>query len=87
LPAGCGFWAMPGGVGVEVAVGRDTPGLRGAVERSLADHGVPVRELRLVDDRSQLRHPLPLRCDRREASFRPIGPIIADNDGVLKARG
>jgi hypothetical protein len=30
---------------------------------------VPVRELRLVEDRSQLQHPMPLRGDLREQAF------------------
>jgi phenylacetate-CoA ligase len=69
LPARCGFWAVPGGVVVEVAVERDTPHIRHTIERSLEKHGVPVRELRLVEEASKLRRPLPLRCDLRELSF------------------
>ncbi|MGH2559889.1 MAG: phenylacetate--CoA ligase family protein [Thermomicrobiales bacterium] len=69
LPARCGFWAVPGGVAVEVAVGDDGPLARGLIERSLGEQGVPVRDLRLVTDPAELRHPLPMRCDLREASF------------------
>jgi phenylacetate-CoA ligase len=69
LPARCGFWAVPGGVAVEVAVERDEPHIRRAIEQSLEEHGVPVRELRLVTDPSELQRPLPLRCDLRELSF------------------
>jgi phenylacetate-CoA ligase len=69
LPARCGFWAVPGGVAVEVAVEHDTPHIRRTIERSLEDHGVPVRELCLVEAASKLRRPLPLRCDLRELSF------------------
>ena len=69
LPARCGFWAVRGGVAVEAVVERDTPDVRRAVERSLAERGMPMRELRLVTDCGQLQHPLPLRCDLRELSF------------------
>jgi hypothetical protein len=71
LPARCGFWAAPGGVAVEVVAQPDAPGLRRAIERSLEERGVPLQELHLVDDRSRLRRPLPLRCDLREAVFHP----------------
>jgi phenylacetate-CoA ligase len=69
LPARCGFWAVPGGVAVEVVVPRPTPDARRAIELALEARGVPVRELHLLDDHRQLRQPLPLRCDLREASF------------------
>ena len=71
LPVRCGFWAVPGGVAVETLVEHDTPEVRRTVERSLQEHGVPVRELHLVEDASLLQHPLPLRCDLHEASFSP----------------
>jgi phenylacetate-coenzyme A ligase PaaK-like adenylate-forming protein len=35
LPARCGFWAVPGGVAVEVLVDRDAPPVRRAVEHAL----------------------------------------------------
>jgi phenylacetate-CoA ligase len=73
LPARCGFWAVPGGVAVEVRVRSATPAVHRAVEHSLEDHGVSVRELRLVEDPRELRHPLPFRCDLKEASFGPSG--------------
>ena len=71
LPARCGFWAVPGGVSVEVV----TRGGEGAVARrvigeQLEAHRVPVRELYLREHAGQLRRPLPLRCDLRETSFR-----------------
>jgi phenylacetate-coenzyme A ligase PaaK-like adenylate-forming protein len=69
LPARCGFRAVPGGVAVEVAVRDDGPTARRSIERSLGEHGVPIRDLRLVTDPAQLRNPLPMRCDLREASF------------------
>jgi phenylacetate-coenzyme A ligase PaaK-like adenylate-forming protein len=69
LPARCGFWAVPGGVAVEVLVRQDTPGARREIERRLEDRGVPVRALHLAEERGRLRCPLPLRGDLREASF------------------
>ena len=35
----------------------------------LEERGVPVRELCLLEDRSQLQHPMPLRGDLREQAF------------------
>jgi phenylacetate-CoA ligase len=69
LPARCGFWSVPGGVAVEVVVEHVTLDVRKAVERSLVERGIPVRELHLVTDRDRLRQPLPLRCELRELSF------------------
>jgi phenylacetate-CoA ligase len=71
LPARCGFWAMPGGVAVEVVVPSDRPSVRRAIEASLDAHGVPVQALRLVADRDGLTRPLPLRCDLKEMAFAP----------------
>ena len=69
LPARYGLWAVAGSVGVE-AVARGTgPGVRRAIEARLEERGVPVRELRLVGHRSELRNPVPLRCDLKEVSF------------------
>ena len=74
LPARYGFWAVPdsaGGVAVEVMTRRDTPGARRKIEVSLEEHSVPMRELILVEERSQLQHPVPLRGDLREHVFSP----------------
>jgi phenylacetate-CoA ligase len=68
LPARCGFWAVPGGVAVEV-VARDTPTVRHAIELSLQTRGLPVEELHLVGHQSELRCPIRLRGDLRELSF------------------
>jgi phenylacetate-CoA ligase len=68
LSARCGFWAVPGGVGVE-AVAQDTANVRVAIEQSLEARGVPLQELHLVEHQSQLRYPIPLRGDLREHSF------------------
>ena len=82
LPARCGFWAVPHGVAVEVVVRSATPTVRQVVEKSLADHRIPVQELRLVQDARQLRHPLPLRCDLQELGFpeRPHLEVVPPRD-------
>ncbi|MBV9788953.1 MAG: phenylacetate--CoA ligase family protein [Chloroflexi bacterium] len=69
LPARCGYWAVPGGVAVEVLVRDATPATRRAIERSLQAWDVPVRELYLHTDRSELLRPLPWRGDLREGMF------------------
>ena len=69
LPARCGFWTVPGGVAVQVVVGEDTNEARRRVGAALEARGVPLRELRLVEDPRSLERPLPLRGDLRETSF------------------
>jgi hypothetical protein len=69
LPARCGFWAVPGGVAVDVVVREDTPEARRAIARALEEQGVPLQALLLVEEPSHVRCPLPLRCDLREAAF------------------
>ncbi|MBI2761503.1 MAG: hypothetical protein HYX51_08770 [Chloroflexi bacterium] len=56
---------------VEVVTRTDTPAGRREIERRLAERGVPVRALTLLDDPARPRYPLPLRCDLRERSFIP----------------
>ena len=69
LPARCGFWSVPGGVALEAVVRGDSPDVGREIGDRLEARGVPLRELRLVDDGRALQRPLPLRCDLREASF------------------
>jgi hypothetical protein len=70
LPARYGFWAVPGGVAVEVVARRSAePRVRRAIETRLGEQGVPVRELNLVEHRGELRRPVPLRCDLKETAF------------------
>ena len=69
LPARCGWWAVEGGVAVEVVVRRNTAATRQAIGRSFESHGVPVRELHLHERASQLRHPFPWRSDQRETTL------------------
>jgi phenylacetate-coenzyme A ligase PaaK-like adenylate-forming protein len=69
LPARYGFWAVPGGVAVEVVVRQATLQARRRLETSLQERGVPLQELHLQEDRRQLQHPIPLRGDLREHTF------------------
>jgi phenylacetate-CoA ligase len=70
LPARYGFWAVPGGVAVEVVTRRGgEPRVRRAIETRLEERGVPVRELNLVEHRGELRRPVALRCDLKESTF------------------
>lgn len=77
LPVRYGFWAIPSGVAVEVLVTKNTPKVRGQIEQSLLEHAVPVRELHLVEERTQLQRPLPLRCDGHQGEQFQL-PIKAD---------
>jgi acyl-CoA synthetase (AMP-forming)/AMP-acid ligase II len=72
LPARYGFWAVPGGVAVEIVTRADTVQTRRVVEQSLVEHGVPLQALQLHADRSTLRRPFPLRGDLRERAFGTI---------------
>jgi hypothetical protein len=85
LPARFGFWAVPGGVAVEVVVRQNTANTYRQLEQSLAEWDVPVQELRLLADRSQLRQPFPLRGDLREGMFStpPAPQARPDGQGVL----
>lgn len=92
LPARCGFWTVPGGVAVEVVARSDDAAVQQRIVRSLDGRGVPVRELRVVHDPRELRRPLPLRCDLREAAFGPSAPepraaLRSHADGLLVAAG
>jgi len=69
LPARYGFWAVPGGVAVEVQCDIATPDLRRQVTASLETWGVPVQTVLLRERGQPLQHPVPLRCDRREQQF------------------
>ena len=46
-----------------------SPSARTRIETSLQERGVPIQALHLLEDRSQLRHPMPLRGDLREHVF------------------
>jgi phenylacetate-CoA ligase len=69
LPARCGFWAVPGGVAVEVVTREASAQTRKCIAYALEAQAAPVRELRLVADCRELLKPLPLRGDLRESGF------------------
>ena len=71
LPARCGFWAVPGGVAVEVVArgNCDRATAQRKVASALEEWGVPLRELHLWPDKGHLTHPYPWRGDLRETSF------------------
>jgi phenylacetate-CoA ligase len=70
LPARCGYWAVPGGVAVEVVTrGGNTPVARRVIGDRLEERHVPLQQLYLREHRGELQQPLPLRCDLRETSF------------------
>lgn len=71
LPARFGYWPACGGVAVEVVARADTPAARRRILAALEAQRVPVRQLMLHTHPSALARPYPLRCDLREASFRP----------------
>ena len=78
LPARYGLWAVEGGVGVEAVTRPSGPGVHRSIAARLEERGVPVRELRLVEHPSDLRRPVPLRCDLKEISFgAPRTPVDA----------
>jgi acyl-CoA synthetase (AMP-forming)/AMP-acid ligase II len=77
LPARCGFWAVPGGVAVEVVTRRDDSTIRRKIELALEERGVPLRELHLRHDKSCLTHPYPWRGDLRETSFTHQPKIVS----------
>jgi len=83
LPARYGFWAVPGGVAVEVVARRSAePRVRRSIETRLEERGIPVRELNLVEHRGELRHALPLRCDLKESAFGVPGDSGKDVFGL-----
>ena len=88
LPARYGFWAVPGGVAVEVVGRASSRAIRSAIGDSLAAHGVPVRELSVVTDPGELTHPLPLRADLKEGSLAKVSQhrqLSLNQDGANRA--
>jgi phenylacetate-CoA ligase len=69
LPARYGFWAVSGGVAVEVVARGTGSDARRAIGTCLEEQGIPVRELHIVEHPDALRRPVPLRCDLKEALF------------------
>jgi len=56
---------------------------RQRIETNLQEQGVPLQELYLLEDRSQLQHPIPLRGDLREHTFSP--PLTRDLSSASEA--
>jgi acyl-CoA synthetase (AMP-forming)/AMP-acid ligase II len=75
LPARYGFWAVPGGVAVEVVARSTGAHTRAVIGDALAARGIPLRQLYVVGDRGELTHPLPLRCDLREGSLAKVSQL------------
>jgi phenylacetate-coenzyme A ligase PaaK-like adenylate-forming protein len=71
LPARWGYWAVPGGVAVEVVARSDSRATQRKIEAALQAQGVPLQTLHLVRNPQRLQHPFPLRCDLRELDFTP----------------
>jgi len=84
LPARYGFWAVPEGVCVEVVARETRPSVHRAIEARLEGRGVPVRELRLVTHRSELRSPVPLRCDLKEETSFDLPGVSATALGLAQ---
>src|SRR5262249_22451079 len=74
LPARCGFWAVPGGVALEVQSRENTPELHHKITDSLHASGVPGPSLRLVEPWCAIQHALPMRRDLRELQFADRSP-------------
>jgi phenylacetate-coenzyme A ligase PaaK-like adenylate-forming protein len=83
LPAHYGYWAVPGGVAVEVVTRDTTQETRSHVEASLHKHGVPVRDVYLRERREELHRPLPLRGDLRETMFSGMAQKLAPSSEAL----
>ena len=66
LPARFGFWAVEGGVAVEVVARGEHSATQQTIRDSLEARGSPVKELHIRASRTELVHPYPLRCDLRE---------------------
>jgi len=86
LPARCGFWAVPGGVAVDVVARGDLGVARRKIERRLDDRGVSLRELHLLDpaDRGLVHNPLPWRGDLRELTFSASPDAACTRSAVLE---
>lgn len=79
-PARFVYRAVPGGVAVEVLVRNATADVRRQIDDALQGRRIPVRELRLVEDRRDLRQPIPLRCDLREGQIETDGTVLRVDD-------
>jgi hypothetical protein len=87
LPARCGFWAAPGGVAVEVVATGDRTIAERKIAAALEERGVPLRELHVLENKSQLINPYPWRGDLRETSFGGPAKIGAPSGQETLAMG
>lgn len=69
LPARHGFWAVAGGVAVEVLSRTDDRRVHESISTRLLERGVPLRRLHLTTDRAGLRQPIPVRADLQETAW------------------
>jgi phenylacetate-coenzyme A ligase PaaK-like adenylate-forming protein len=69
LPARFRFRRQQDGIRLTVLVTEDMPETRHAIETAIEENGVPLQELKLVENRGDLQGAYPLRCDLREATF------------------
>jgi phenylacetate-coenzyme A ligase PaaK-like adenylate-forming protein len=84
LPARFGFSPVPGGVAVEVVARSTDPGTRRVIGDALEAQSVPLRELHIAEHRSELRHPMPMRCDLHEQTFSDGGISRVARGGALE---
>jgi phenylacetate-coenzyme A ligase PaaK-like adenylate-forming protein len=69
LPARYAARAVDGGLAIELLVREATRSNEQRVREALDQAGVPIRSLRLVENRLRLQSPLSRRSDRREPAF------------------
>ncbi len=87
LPARWGMWRVRQGVAVEVVGPEDDGRARRCLTDEFERRGVPVRELTIVGNPSELRRPVPLRGDLREGRFlrgglkAPVEATVVSSDG------
>jgi phenylacetate-coenzyme A ligase PaaK-like adenylate-forming protein len=79
LPARYGLRSCGDGVAVETVVRNhaDAQARRDVAER-LLDAGVPLRELRMIDDPGELSRPMPLRGDLREPTHSSSDTLLSE---------
>jgi phenylacetate-coenzyme A ligase PaaK-like adenylate-forming protein len=83
LPARFGLRSCGADVGIDAVVrDQDDSRARRDVAARLLDAGVPVGELRLLDDPRSLRRAMPLRGDLRESTFQPPAAMPQEVIGV-----
>lgn len=89
LPARWGYWAVPQGIAVEVAVRANSRATYRKIEEALHAQGLSLQSLHLLVDPQRLRHPYPLRCDQREVGSTPPPRLhwLYPYEVLLRAKG